>query len=823
MVDEVPPKRRAKADGRRCSDRGGFLNPAVMPCTMRFAVSVLLLSLVPGSFALLSCSGSSSQAEADSASGPTDVIETKAEAVQELPDAPAEGVAADVPAEAAPGETAPETQPADLSDLGEAGGSDQPVTLPEKIVDKAAPEAGYPKCFIVAHDTWDGSWEPAGPKEGNYDWEVTFENGQTAMAYFRPWMRFRMPHPGTVQKVFVYSAGKETGSLELWLSTGFPGGHYPCLDEATGDDPYTVGSRFIMEMSPEPGWREFDVSSLAHTLLGYDEFFVIFKQIDGARVALSYPAPAAPGDYGVYGGLLADGPGDGMSCFPSMDNFKDKDGKPLVWLVRAGIEADQVLDEHGFEDKLTSGPSVGGHASFADYDNDGDEDFLSGGTLWQNDGKGQFTDVTAKAEVLDSAGNGIGGESVWGDFDNDGNRDILMVGGKPWLLRNNGDGTFDEVTAQAGIAIDASSQGVAWLDFDNDAYLDFYAASYGTLADSEKATRDYLFRNKGDGTFEEVTAAMGIPVTPLYYHGRGVCVADYDGDSDPDIYVGNYRLDPNQLWQNQGGLNGFKNVAPEAGVAGSYSQGAYGHSIGPGWADLNGDELFDIMLPNLAHPRFYTFSDPTTVYFNDGDGKFSAVESLPFTVPKTGILYDETHSHTTLADFDSDGDVDIFVTAVYEGRRSYLYSNAGDGSFDDVTYEAGIKHYNGWGSAAADVDGDGDVDLVANRPFINTQQAMGQHWLKVKLVGGATAGNSQGLSNRDAIGAVATATVGAMKLVRQVEGGTGVGCQDSSILHFGLGGEEAVDSLLIKWPSGKTTQLKQIQADQLLKVEEGME
>ncbi len=709
------------------------------------------------------------------------------DAVADVPDGVAD-LLPDVPLPDAVEETVAEVAAEILPDVPEIPW----VEVPESVVDEAEPTCV--DCFILLHDTWDGSWEPSVPNQGVYEYPVPDGQGNELTAYLRPWMRMRMTHPGTVKRLLLYTAGG-TGELEVQLSTGFPGGHYPCLDENSGDDLYPVGKPFRVAISEAPGWREIDVSSLGHGLLGYDEFFILWQHVDEARVALSLPTPVFQGDYSIYGGLIGDGPGDQMTCFPTMSTFTDADENPLVWLVRAEIEASQVVEEHTFTDVDDAGPKIGGHVSFQDFDRDGDVDFLTGGALWANDGTGAF-------EQVSGAGlEGLGGETVWGDFDNDGFSDILGVGGLGYLFKNNGDGTFTNLTETAGLNLDANSQGVVWVDIDADGLLDFYSASYGTQADPEKAYRDYVYINNGDGTFTDMTAELGVPVKPIYYHGRGVGAADYDGDGDIDIYVGNYRLDPNQLWQNKGGLKGFVDVAMDAGVKGNFVQGAYGHGIGPGWADLDGDGWFDLVNPNLAHPRFWTFSDPTQIFLNNQDGTFTELASTPFTVPESGILYDETHSDSTLFDFDNDGDIDLFLTSVYEGRRSYLMANDGSSHFIDETYKAGIRHFNGWGAAAADVDNDGDMDLLANRLFRNENTGYGS--LRVRLEGGATPEEHAGWSNRDAIGAVAVLDVGGKKLVRQVEGGTGVGCQNDFVLHFGLGAAGKADKLTVFWPSGK--------------------
>ncbi len=706
--------------------------------------------------------------------------------------------AEDEAAEDAPGDLGKEDAPARADDAADTPAeTDTAGPLPEWVVDWPPP--GSEGRTLIANDQGTESVQVS--SSGDF---TTVIDGLTYR--FRPYVRFRLPHPGRVTRVFVYTA-EGAGALSLHLSSGFPGGHYPCLDEVTGHDPDAVGPDYRMEVSGEPGWRAFDIGPSGMEVGGYDEFFVLFDQEGEARVGLAPAAPKPAGDYESYGGLIADVPGDGMACFPTLSSFTGTGGEPRVWLVRAEVEGpDEVWPRFKPAD---SGPAGAGHAAFGDVDRDGDDDLLTGGTLWINDGTGRFEDRTEAAGLA-----GVGGETVFGDLDNDGYSDVLAVGSQARLFRNRGDGTFEEVTQAAAVAIPANSQGVAWLDFDADGLLDFYAASYGTLADPEVPERDFLFRNRGDGTFEDVTGAMGMPVDKPRYHGRGVAAADHDGDGDLDLYVGNYRLDPNQLWRNRGGIAGFDEVAAQAGVQGDWSLYGFGHTIGPGFADLDGDARPDLLVPNLAHPRFLWFSDRTTLYRNRGDGTFEAIRT-----PDAGIAYDETHSHAVLFDADSDGDMDAYLTAVYPGRRAFLYENDGQGRFRDATWEAGILHLNGWGAAASDVDGDGDVDLVAGRVWLNRTAPAG-HVLRVRLEGGARPDSVAGWSNRDAIGAVVVAEVGGKVLWRQVEGGTGTGCQNGRVIHLGLGGTDRVDRLTVRWPSGRVTVLEDIQGDRVIEVSE---
>ncbi len=772
---------------------------------MRWRASWILVLAVPGA-----CGGPSGGG--DSGGSPREVAGDVVEAAprDERMDEPALEVGPEGAVEAcddaaergaiedAPGDHEGEEAPGMAEDaLETTAETDTSGPLPEWVVDWPPP--GSEGRTLIAND--EGTESVEVPSAGDF---TTVVEG---LAYrFRPYVRFRLPHPGRVTRVFVYTAGG-AGALGLHLSSGFPGGHYPCLDEETGSDPDQVGPDYRMAVSDQPGWRAFDVGPSGLEVGGYDEFFVLFDLEGEARVGLAPAAPKPAGDYESYAGLIADVPGDGMACFPTLSSFSGTGGEPRVWLVRAEVEGPDEVSPR-FE-PADSGPAGAGHAAFGDVDRDGDDDLLTGGALWINDGTGRFEDRTEAAGL-----SGVGGETVFGDFDNDGSPDVLAVGSQARLFRNLGDATFAEVTQAAGVAIPANSQGVVWMDFDADGLLDFYAASYGTLADPEVPERDFLFRNRGDGTFEDVTGAMGMPVDKPRYHGRGVAAADHDADGDLDLYVGNYRLDPNQLWRNRGGLAGFDEVGGQAGVQGDWNLYGYGHTIGPGFADLDGDARPDLLVPNLAHPRFLSFSDRTTLYRNRGDGTFEAIRT-----PDAGIAYDETHSHAVLADFDADGDVDVYLTAVYPGRRAFLYDNDGQGRFRDGTWEAGILHLNGWGAAASDVDGDGDMDLAAGRVWLN-RTAPGGHVLRVRVEGGARPGDAAGWSNRDAVGAVIVAEADGRTLWRQVEGGTGTGCQNTRVLHLGLGAADRVDRLTVHWPSGRATVIEDVPAGQVLEVSE---
>ncbi len=477
----------------------------------------------------------------------------------------------------------------------------------------------------------------------------------------------------------------------------------------------------------------------------------------------------------------------------------------FTWQVRlALVRPDEPEPERPFA--VTEGFRASGRVAWGDYDADGDDDLMTNGpTLYRND-DGALADVTAVAIPGGVSGGTNGG--VWGDYDNDGCLDYFGQGGADVLLRSACDGTFVEVVDSGiddsqsvrdcdgdGEAEHSPTEGAAWIDYDGDGLLDLYLANYECSSEHDYFQNyvDRLFRNRGDGTFE---AADDVDLVSGAHAGRGATPADFDIDGDVDLLVSNYRLDPNLFYVNDRGE--LEDEARLRGVQGTAQQGAYGHTIGSVFGDIDGDADFDLIQANLAHPFFYHFSDKTAVLINDGYGVFTDEAA------DRGIYYRETHSNPTLFDADDDGDLDLFITSVYVGRDSDFYENDGAGNFTLRNYESGLVVQNGWGSAAADVDNDGDVDLVAYDLFENVGPPDG-HWVQVRAVGVGT--------NTSAIGAVVEVEAGGSVQVRQVSGGSGTGCQDSMYLHFGLGERDRVDAVRVHFPYGDTVEVRDPDAD----------
>ncbi len=439
--------------------------------------------------------------------------------------------------------------------------------------------------------------------------------------------------------------------------------------------------------------------------------------------------------------------------------------------------------------------------AWGDYDGDGDDDLMTNGpTLYQNQGDGSFIDVTSTA-IPAGAGNSSGG-GVWGDYDADGCLDYFGQGGGysagEVLLHSNCDGTFTDTWATSGIddtqderdcdgddqAEHSPTEGAGWADYDGDGLLDLYLANYecSSSYDYYKNYDDRLFRNNGDGTFTDTGEVADIETSNQA--GRGVTPGDYDLDGDVDIFVSNYRLDRNFFYLNLGDGT-LDNIASSNGTQGRSVSGAYGHTIGSVFGDIDNDGDFDMIHANLAHPFYYHFSDRTMVLINDGSGEFEDEAEA------RGIYYRETASNPVLFDADNDGDLDLFITNVYADRDSDFYLNDGSGTFQLANWESGLVVRNGWGAAAADYDNDGDVDLVAYDLFRN-DLVSDNHWLQVRAVG------LEG--NPAARGAVVQVDSGDLSQLRMVSGGSGTSSQDSQTQHFGLGSRDSIDSITVYFP-----------------------
>jgi hypothetical protein len=360
------------------------------------------------------------------------------------------------------------------------------------------------------------------------------------------------------------------------------------------------------------------------------------------------------------------------------------------------------------------------------------------------------------------------------------------------------------------------TEAAAVADVDGDGFLDIYLANFEKNRPERcMCASDIFYINLGNGLFTDATSKIQY-LSKEHMCGRGASFADFDGDRRPDLFVANYRLDPDFLLMNssdseeKGAL--LVDRADKFRVRGHNVRGAYGHSIGGTWGYLDQCRP-SLFVASLAHPRFLGLSDISALYIPSLDGTIfeSHFEDL-------GFRYQETHADPSFVDVDLDGDLDIFITSVYKDAPSFLYLNQG-GTFMDYTWVTGARVTNGWGSGWADYDRDGDMDLLVcadNNPRLlrNESQEFQRSWLEVKVSGSDGPGNGIGTK-------VMVQTMDGSGLwLREIRAGRGTGNQDQALAHFGLGENMGPFKVTVQFPSGTDVVIDEIQRCNIIEVKE---
>ncbi len=441
--------------------------------------------------------------------------------------------------------------------------------------------------------------------------------------------------------------------------------------------------------------------------------------------------------------------------------------------------------------------------AWADYNGDGFQDMFAtnnnsnqgkNNLLYLNNGDGTFTRILDGPVVTD------GGSSygcTWGDFDNNGFPDLFVAnyGENNFLYSNNGDSTFTKVTTGRIVSDGGNSTGSAWADYDNDGWLDLYVCNRDQV--------NFLYHNNGDGTFTRIlTGAIATDVD----NSSGCAWGDYDNDGWQDLVVANAGT-PCCLYHNDGNSTFTKDTASAIAKDTSRCNGA-------SWGDMDNDGDLDLF---VATGVLGMYND--LLYRNNGDGTFTKITDSPVVNTATWA------GGGAWGDFDSDGDLDLFVGG-YDGHNR-LYDNDGTGTFTSI--DTGIAVTDGnytMGAGWADHDNDGDLDLFTakNDYFGGSDNALyrndgtGNNWLEVRCVGT--------VSNRSAIGARvrAKAHIGWLDVwqTREISAQTGGGNsgQSSLLASFGLGDASIVDTLVVRWPSGIVQTLTAVSINQILTVTE---
>jgi hypothetical protein len=533
--------------------------------------------------------------------------------------------------------------------------------------------------------------------------------------------------------------------------------------------------------------------------------------------------------------LNAGGPlaylGDGAGGFaaPGFDPFQD--APEATMLVFGDLDNDG--DRDAFAATYVAADDDGDGVTIAEGDcNDADENVHPGADEVAGNGYDDDCDLVADDGTDESDGDSDGFSIADGDCDD--TRDDVHPGAPELLdhrdndcdgevdeeffntvLLNDGSGLLEAIET-SGVELLDPSAAAALGDGDGDGVLDLYWGNWLVHYPDPPAVGDVYCRGLGDGTFEERTSEAGVTSylgpKPCY----GVLWADYDNDGWLDIWAGNYGYEPNFLFQNQGDGT-FVEAGEYLGVDMDGVGGQGGNTFGGDFGDIDNDGDLDLYSANIAHPRYQPGSDPSTMLVNQGGSSFVFVEMRE----ELGLHYDEGDVNAAFADFDNDMDLDLAVASLYRGHFSRLYRNDGEEGFTDVSYEAGVAVNDSVSVVWSDVDEDGDLDLItADRTgppcvhlFVNR---IGQQsgWVQLVLEG-VTA-------NRDAIGARVELEAGGVTQIREVRGGGGhSNTQQTRVVHFGLGGETAIDSLSVRWPGGESETIEGVEPGGRYRVVEG--
>ncbi|HKQ40707.1 MAG TPA: CRTAC1 family protein [Verrucomicrobiae bacterium] len=527
-----------------------------------------------------------------------------------------------------------------------------------------------------------------------------------------------------------------------------------------------------------------------------------------------------------------------LACM-TLGEYPDK--VPPEWLIPAAVFKSEYDIKKFPNVALDLGLDVDGRAGgvvMDDFDNDGDLDLIISSMsvrdqvrFFRNNGDGTFTEHTQESGLVGELG---GLNLLSADYNNDGHLDLLILRGG-WmgkgghypnsLMRNNGNGTFDDVTDEAGLLSFHPTQTATWLDYNNDGWLDLFIANETVQGDAPQPCE--LYRSNGNGTFTEVAVQCGVAFVGMF---KAVVSGDFNNDGRPDLYL-SWRGHDNLLLRNEGpAQNGawkFMDVAKEAGVTQPF------YSFPTWFFDYDNDGWLDLFVSGYGinnvgdiaadYMGLQTPAERVRLYHNNRDGTFKDLT-------RETKLFKVLHSMgSNFGDLDNDGFLDFYVgtgdpelATVIPNR---MFRNAEGKFFQDVTTSGGFGHVQkGHGIAFGDIDNDGDQDIYEvmggayegdnARSVLYENPGHGNNWITLKLEGVK--------SNRSAIGARIKVTTPDRTIYKTVVTGGSFGCSPLR-QEIGLGSAKEIKQAEITWPSGLVQTLKDLNTNRYYKVREGNE
>jgi flagellar hook assembly protein FlgD len=470
----------------------------------------------------------------------------------------------------------------------------------------------------------------------------------------------------------------------------------------------------------------------------------------------------------------------------------------LTFLISSPVYG-QVLFTRITSVDIVTDVGITAGAAWGDYNNDGFIDLFianwnsENNSLYKNNGDGTFTKIIT-GQIVNEGGFSSG--PSWGDYDNDGYLDLFVANQrseKNFLYKNRRNGTFLKMSG-GSIANDlGDSYASAWADYDNDGLIDLFVAN--------AFSNSFLYKNRGNGSFLSITNFSMLYETGNYWNASW---GDYNNDGFLDLLLANDGNGYNLLYKNRN-AESFERIK----TGDIYND--RGYSKGGSWGDYDNDGDLDLFVANAGVDEAGTVD---FLYRNNGDETFTKVTEGP-------IVNNSAYSHGgTWGDFDNDGDLDLFVGVWI--RQNLLYMNNGDGTFNKITEGEIITRTSLVSSnvAAADYDNDGDLDLFlpvwGQSNLLYRNDTSGNNWIRIKCEGSS--------SNKFGIGAKVklTAAINGVQVTQMREITSNIGCRSQSITdaHFGLGDASTIDSVRVEWPSGKVSIQKDVDVNQVITIME---